>query len=155
LGAARRLISNVDRPAPVAPRILFLKGLEVMMKTLSWLFVGALMVSCFAQSAQARPGYKTVLDAEAKGKKIESVTSELKCNFCHVDKEAKKVRNAYGMALIKCGLSEEKYNELKGDKAKLADFVKGAMKKAEALKAPCGSTFGDLIKAGKAPCTTP
>jgi hypothetical protein len=121
------------------------------MKTLSWLFVSALLVACLPPSAEARPGYKLVLDAEAKGKKIEPVVSELKCNFCHVDKQAKKVRNTYGMALTKCGLTPAKYDELKGDKPKLADFVKEAMKKAEALKSPGGTTFGDLIKAGKAP----
>lgn len=125
------------------------------MKTLSWLFVSALVVACLSQPAQARPGYKTVLDDEAKGKKIEPVAAELKCNFCHVDKQAKKVRNTYGMALAKCGLTPEKFDELKGDKDKLAGFVKDTMKKAEALKSPSGATFGDLIKAGKAPGAAP
>jgi len=125
------------------------------MKTLRWLLVSAFVVACFAQSAQARPGYKPILDAEVKGTKIEVVAGELKCNFCHVDKEEKKVRNTYGMALTKCGLTATKFDELKGDKAKLADHVKEAMKKAEAVKSPSGETFGDLIKAGKAPGAPP
>jgi len=124
------------------------------MKTLRWLLVSAI-VGCVAQAALARPGYKTVLDAEVKGAKIEPVVKELKCNFCHVEKEEKKVRNAYGVALIKSGLSEERFNELKADKEKLAQCVKTVMKKAEAEKTPSGETFGDLIRAGKAPGTPP
>jgi hypothetical protein len=125
------------------------------MKTLRWLLVSTFVVACLAQAALARPGYKTVLDAEAKGAKIEPVVKELKCNFCHVDKAEKKIRNTYGVALIKSGLNEERFNELKADKEKLAQCVKTVMKKADAEKAPSGVTFGELIKAGKAPGTPP
>jgi hypothetical protein len=109
----------------------------------------------WVQSAQARPDYKKVVDATSKDTKLAPVVEELKCNLCHVDKEEKKVRNDYGQALAKCGLSEEKYKELKEDKEKLAAYVKEVMKKAEAEKSAGGATFGELIKAGKAPGTPP
>jgi hypothetical protein len=117
--------------------------------------VGLLVVGLLAQSALARPDYKKVVDSATKDTKIAPVVEELKCNFCHVDKQEKKVRNDYGQALAKCGLSEEKFKELKADKEKLAEYVKEAMKKAAAEKSASGVTFGELIKAGKAPGTPP
>jgi hypothetical protein len=125
------------------------------MKKLGLTLVALFVVGLLVQSAMARPDYKKVLDTVSKDTKVASVVEELKCNVCHVDKEEKKVRNDYGQALIKCGLTEEKYKELKADKEKLADFVKEIMKKAEAEKAASGATFGELIKAGKAPGTPP
>lgn len=125
------------------------------MRTLGLLLVGAFVVGLLAQSALARPDYKKVLDSQAKGTKIAPVVEELKCNFCHVKEKEKKVRNTYGQALAKIGLSEAKFTELKADKEKLAECVKAVMKKAEAEKSASGATFGDLIKAGKAPGTAP
>ena len=125
------------------------------MRKLGLLFVSLFVVGLFAQSATARPDYKKVLDSQAKDTKLAPVVEELKCNFCHVKDKEKKVRNTYGQALMKCGLTEEKFSELKADKEKLAEHVKAAMKKADAEKAAGGQTFGDLIKAGKAPGATP
>lgn len=125
------------------------------MKKLGLTLVALFVVGLLVQSAMARPDYKKVLDTVSKDTKVAPVVEELKCNVCHVDKEEKKVRNDYGQALIKCGLTEEKYKELKADKEKLADFVKEIMKKAEAEKSASGATFGELIKAGKAPGTPP
>jgi hypothetical protein len=117
--------------------------------------VGLLVVGLLAQSALARPDYKKVVDSATKETKLAPVVEELKCNLCHVDKQEKKIRNDYGQALVKCGLSEEKFKELKADKEKLAEYVKEAMKKAEAEKSASGVPFGELIKAGKAPGTPP
>ena len=125
------------------------------MKKFGLTLVGLFVVGLLVQSAQARPDYKKVADATSKDTKIAPVVEELKCNLCHVDKEEKKVRNDYGQALVKCGLSEEKFKELKADKEKLAEYVKEVMKKAEAEKSASGATFGELIKAGKAPGTPP
>ncbi len=125
------------------------------MKKLGLTLVALFVVGLLVQSAMARPDYKKVLDTVSKDTKVASVVEELKCNVCHVDKEEKKVRNDYGQALIKCGLTEEKYKELKADKEKLAEFVKEIMKKVEAEKSASGATFGELIKAGKAPGTPP
>ena len=125
------------------------------MKKLGLTLVALFVVGLLVQSAMARPDYKKVLDTVSKDTKVASVVEELKCNVCHVDKEEKKVRNDYGQALIKCGLTEEKYKELKADKEKLAEFVKEIMKKVEAEKSASGATFGELITAGKAPGTPP
>jgi hypothetical protein len=126
-----------------------------IVRTLGSLLVGVFVVGLLAQSALARPPYKKVLDAQAKDTKIAPVVETLKCNFCHVEKEEKKVRNTYGQALVKSGLNEEVFKELKTDEEKLAACIKAVMKKAEAEKAASGETFGDLIKAGKAPGTAP
>ncbi len=125
------------------------------MKKFGLTLAGLFVVGLFVQSAQARPDYKKVADSTSKDTKLAPVVEELKCNLCHVDKEEKKVRNDYGQALVKCGLSEEKFKELKADKEKLAEYVKEVMKKAEAEKSASGATFGELIKAGKAPGTPP
>jgi len=119
------------------------------------LLVSVFVVGLLAQSALARPDYKKVLDAESKDKKIAPVVEELKCNFCHVKGEAKEVRNTYGAALVKAGVTEEKYADLKADKEKLAASVKAAMKKAAEEKSATGEPFGKLIEAGKAPGTDP
>ena len=128
------------------------------MRTLGLSLVGVFVVGLLAQSALARPDYKKVLDAQAKDTKIAPVAEELKCNFCHVKDKEKKVRNTYGEALAKSGLSEQKYKDLSADKEKkeklVAEWVKAAMKKADAAKSASGQTFGDLIKAGKAPGAT-
>lgn len=116
------------------------------------LLVSVFVVGLLASSAVARPDYKKVLDAEAKGKKIAPVVEELKCNFCHVKGKEKATRNTYGEALAKSGLSEENYVDQKEDKEKIAASVKAAMKKAAAEKSACGEPFGKLIEAGKAPC---
>ena len=125
------------------------------MRTIGLLLVSVFVVGLFVQSASARPDYKKVLDAQSKDTKIAPVVEELKCNFCHVKDKEKKVRNTFGQALMKCGLTEENYKSLKADKEKLADCVKAVMKKAEAEKAAGDETFGDLIKAGKAPGAAP
>lgn len=125
------------------------------MKKLGLTLVALFVVGLLVQSAMARPDYKKVLDTVSKDTKVATVVEELKCNICHVDKEEKKVRNDYGQALIKCGLTEEKYKELKADKDKLAEYIKGIMKKVEEEKSASGATFGELIKAGKAPGTPP
>ncbi len=125
------------------------------MRTFGWLLVSVFVVGLFAQTATARPPYKKVLDAETKDTKIAACVETLKCNFCHVDKEEKKVRNTYGQALVKCGLTEENFKALKADEEKLTACIKAVMKKADAEKSASGETFGELIKAGKAPGTAP
>lgn len=125
------------------------------MSALKWLFASAFLVACLSHSALAHPQYRAVLEAESKDKKIEPAVKELKCNFCHVDKKPKKIRNTYGKALEKVGVSEAKYKELKEDKEKLADYIKQAMEAAAAETSPSGKTFGELIEAGEAPGTSP
>jgi hypothetical protein len=154
--AAAGLVFSVDGPDPRFPHpFTFQQTRRCLVKKFGLTLVGLFLVGMLVQSAHARPDYKKVADTTSKDTKLAPVVEELKCNLCHVDKEEKKVRNDYGQALVKCGLSEEKYKELKADKEKLADYIKEVMKKAEGEKSVTGATFGDLIKAGKAPGTPP
>jgi hypothetical protein len=113
------------------------------------------MVGLVAQIANARPDYKKAADAKWGESKIAEILKTEKCNFCHYGK-TKKNRNNLGKALIKCGLTEEKYAELKSDKEKLAEFATEILTKVEGEKSSKdGKTFGDLIKAGEDPSTDP
>jgi hypothetical protein len=145
----------MGRPPFFLTRVVRKKLRRCPVKRLGMLLVSVFVLGLLAQSALARPDYKKTLDVESKDKKIAPVVEELKCNFCHVQGKAKEVRNAYGEALAKAGLSEEKYADLKADKEKLAECVKAAMKKAAAEKSASGEPFGKLIEAGKAPGTDP
>jgi hypothetical protein len=132
-----------------------LKALQLWrhtMKKLGLVLVCLFMVGLVAQMVEARPDYKKA--ADAKWDKLK-VLSEEKCNFCHFGK-TKKNRNDLGKALMKCGLSEEKYAEMKSDKEKLAEFVTEVLTKVEGEKSSKGGkTFGDVIKAGEDPSTDP
>lgn len=113
------------------------------------------MVGLVVQTAQARPDYKKAAEAKWGKSKIAEILKTEKCNLCHYGK-TKKNRNDLGKALIKSGLSEEKYAEMKSDKEKLAEFVTEVLTKAEGEKSSKdGKTFGELIKAGKDPSTDP
>ena len=116
--------------------------------------VAAMLVG-MAGTADARPDYKKAHDAKYKGSSIEGALAEAKCNACHYGKK-KSDRNDYGKALIKVGLTEEKYKELKKEhKEDFAKLIKESLEKVLKEKADGGETFGDLIKAGKLPGTNP
>lgn len=96
--------------------------------------VAALAVS--VRPAAARPQYNKEFKA-LYGSKIEKVS----CAICHPEK-SKKVRNAYGKAMgAGLGMPNQK------DPAKITE----ALKAAEAVKAPNGKTFGEMIEAGESP----
>ena len=104
-------------------------------------------------TATARPPYKKEFDATYKESKIADAAKKAKCNNCHYGKK-KTMRNDYGKALSK-HLSKKLYNKLKGNKPKLAETVREALKKVLTEKSSSGETFGDRIKAGKLPGTPP
>ena len=82
-----------------------------------------------AGTADARPDYKKAHDAKHAGSKIESALKDAKCNACHYGKK-KSNRNDYGKALIKAGLTEEAYKELKkSDKPAYEKLIKEAIEK--------------------------
>ena len=115
----------------------------------------AAMLVCMAGTADARPDYKKAHDAKHKGSKIESALADAKCNACHYGKK-KSDRNDYGKALIKVGLTEEKYKELKKtDKPAFEKLIKESLEKVLKEKSESGKTFGELIEAGKLPGTNP
>ncbi len=125
------------------------------MKKLGLALVCLFMVGLVARMSEARPDYKKAAEAKWGESKIAEVIKTEKCNLCHFGK-TKKNRNDLGKALMKCGLSEEKYAEMKSDKEKLAKFVTEVLAKAEGEKSSKdGKTFGDLIKAGEDPSTDP
>ena len=120
------------------------------MKKLGLLLVGSFLVGLIAQTVSARLPYKKEAEAKWGESKIAEIMKEEKCTFCHHPKD-KKIRNDLGKALAECGLSKEKYTELKGDKEKLSEFIKDALGKALKKKNADGKTFGELIKAGEDP----
>jgi hypothetical protein len=105
-------------------------------------------------TADARPQYKKAHDAKYKDSGIAGDLKTAKCNSCHFGKK-KKNRNDYGEALIKAGLTEETYKELKKDKEALAKCIDAALEKVLSEKSASGETFGERIKAGKLPGTNP
>ena len=105
-------------------------------------------------TADARPQYKKAHDAKYKESSIAGDLKTAKCNSCHYGKK-KKDRNDYGQALVKAGLTEEQYKELKKDKEALAKVIDEALEKVLKEKSASGESFGDRIKAGKLPGTNP
>ncbi len=116
--------------------------------------VAAMLVG-FVGTADARPDYKKAHDAKYSDSSIAPLLKEAKCNACHYGKK-KSDRNDYGKALIKVGLTEEKYKELKKEhKEDFAKLIKESLEKVLKEKADGGKTFGELIEAGKLPGTNP
>lgn len=116
--------------------------------------VAAMLVG-YAGTADARPDYKKAHDTKHKGSSIEGALKEAKCNACHFGKK-KKDRNDYGKALIKVGLTEEKYKDLKkNDKPAFEKLIEESLEKVLKEKNPDGETYGSRIEAGKLPGTNP
>ncbi len=124
------------------------------MRNLGLVLVSLFMVGLVVQTAEARPDYKKAATAKWSESKIAEILKTEKCNLCHYGK-TKKNRNDLGKALIKCGLTKEKYTELKSDKPKLLKYATEILTKAEGEKSANGKKFGELIKAGKDPSTDP
>ena len=116
----------------------------------------------WTNSVDARPDYNKVHLAKYKGKDVEAALKEVKCGACHYGK-SKKNRNDYGKALIKAGLTKEKYDNFKEDKKDLEKkaAVEAAFKKDIAaaldkvLEGDGGKEFKAKIDAGKLPGTNP
>jgi hypothetical protein len=74
---------------------------------------------------------------------LSKAVTTAKCNVCHdAESKSKKDHNPYGMSLKKLGLKKTEKN-----KEKIAEFLK----KAEGEKNGSGTSYGELIKAGKLP----
>ncbi len=78
-----------------------------------------------------------------------------KCDVCHYGK-TKKNRNDYGQALSEL-LDKDNYklSRVKAEPDLVDMELKEAFEKVEKMKSTGGQTFGELIKAGKLPGTTP
>jgi hypothetical protein len=77
------------------------------------------------------------------------------CNVCHVQGENKKVRNPYGEASHKAGLTKKDFEPMfksEETKAKAEKEVMALLEKLEEMKADGSKeTFGERIKNGKLP----
>jgi hypothetical protein len=124
------------------------------MKRLGLALIALFAVGLVVNSGYAKPDYKKAVDQKWGESKIAEVVKAEKCNLCHYG-TTKKNRNDLGSALIKCGLTPEKYDELKADKEKLVEFALEVLGKVEGEKSSKGKTFGELIKAGEDPSTDP
>ena len=115
------------------------------------LLSSAMALSVLVTSAVAVPAFKKAFDdAYPDAKKV---SDEQKCNLCHFGK-SKKNKNDYGRALAE-HLKKENYKDdrIKGEPDKVKAEFADAFKKVEAAKSKGGDTFGERLKAGKAPGT--
>jgi hypothetical protein len=122
-----------------------------MKKFVVTLLVGAFALTVCLGSAQARPAYPNIIKEYYKDNKaiVEKAGATDKCIICH-DAKDKKIRNEYGKAVNK-NLKKEDFDKLKGDAEGLKKKVGEALKAAESEKNSAGTTFGEIIKAGKLP----
>lgn len=115
--------------------------------------VCGLIVIGVGTQAFAIPKFKKAFDDKyATTPELRKVSDELKCFLCHG--KAKTVRNDYGKALsefLKKGNYSDDRFKAEGEKVKME--FEDAFKKVEAMKATDGKTFGERLKAGKAPGT--
>lgn len=122
----------------------------------------ALAVACFATTCatpafaikQLNDQFKKVYAGDEANEDFKKLVSAAKCNVCHVTKEKKKVRNAYGKALHEA-LEKAKFplKEFKKDQDKYADQLKDIFKKVAEAKSGDEEhkTFADRMKANLLP----
>ena len=120
---------------------------------LSIALVATFFSAVHPNTASARPDYFKTFQEHYKESSILEDAKKAKCNTCHYGK-SKKNRNDYGKALSE-HLTKKQYQELRKDKAALADKVDEALKEAEKAKSVSGELFGKLIEGGQLPGTAP
>ena len=105
----------------------------------------------FSSPALAIPGFKKAFDDRYP--ELKSVSDEQKCNLCHFGK-SKKNKNDYGLALSEL-LKKDNFKEerVKAEPDKVKAEYDAAFKKVEEGKSKGGETFGERLKAKKAPGT--
>ncbi len=112
-------------------------------------FLGCVAVAVLSmvsgREALARKQYEEAFKGMyvKEGTPLAEAVGKAKCNVCHVDKQSKKERNAYGSAIADLlGKKNEK------DAGKIDEALMAAAGKPSGT---AGATFGDLIKQGKLP----
>ena len=115
------------------------------------LLVAVALALGFSSQASAIPGFKKAFDDRYPA--LKGVSEEQKCNLCHFGK-SKKNKNDYGKALAEL-LKKDNYKDerVKAEADKVKAEYDEAFKKVEAAKSKTGDTFGERLKAGKAPGT--
>jgi hypothetical protein len=128
--------------------------MSVMKKFTLLSLATAVVLGLSASPAVALPPYNMAFLKVYAGSPIEAPAKEAKCDVCHYGTD-KVHRNDFGLALSKLGITRDAYAELRKDQKKLAAVLEEAFRKVEDEKSVSGVTFGELIKAGKLPGTTP
>jgi hypothetical protein len=120
------------------------------MKKVCVCLVMALVAMGFSmQSASALPPFNKEWVAKYNADGKNAAYNDAKCNVCHAG-ESKKMKNEYGKAIGKF-LTKAKYNEIKDDSAAAQKYILEGFEKTAAEKNAAGTTYGDLLKAGKLP----
>src|SRR5437868_12954446 len=101
------------------------------------------------QSASALPPFNKEWVAKYNEGEKNAAFKEAKCNICHAG-ESKKMKNEYGKAVGKY-LTKAKYNEIKEDEAAAKKYIQEGLQKAEGEKGSAGTSYGEVLKAGKLP----
>lgn len=119
-----------------------------------WMLSVAVLVLAGASPAWAIPPFKKAFDEKyGSNEGVKKASDELKCNLCHYGK-SKKNLNDYGKSLHKL-LEKNNFKEerLKAEPEKVKAEFEAAFTKTEGEKSKSGETFGERLKAGKAPGT--
>jgi hypothetical protein len=124
-----------------------------MKKVCLTLVCSAIVLALGISSASALPPF----DKEWKAKylpdsapaSLKEAAGTAKCNVCH-EGTSKKMHNAYGKA-VKKYLTKADFEAVKADPDKSKKYIVEGLEKSEAEKSAGGKTYGELIKAGKAP----
>jgi hypothetical protein len=132
-----------------------------MKKFVVLILLAVFLVGIQGVAAWAIPAFRSEFENYYKCKEPETDAQKAlaekvavaKCNVCHVDGEKKDVNNAYGGELGKL-LDKANFSAArrKAEPEKVQQEIQEALKKVEAEEAPCGKTYGELIKAGELPC---
>jgi len=119
-----------------------------------WLLSIVVLGAAVASPVWAVPPFKKAFDENyGSNEGVKKVSDELKCNVCHYGK-TKKNLNDYGKALHQL-LKKDNFKEerIKNEGDKVKAELEAAFKKVEGEKSKGGETFGERLKAGKAPGT--
>lgn len=114
----------------------------------------AIVSGLAASSAYALPPINMAFLDAYKSSPIAALAREARCDVCHVGPE-QETRNDYGLTLLRLGVTQEAFMELRRDQEKLAEFFNEAFKKAEEEESVSGVKFGELIRSGRLPGTPP
>jgi len=132
------------------------------MKSRNLLLLAAIAAACFASSTTfAISPFKKAFDEkyvkESGDETFQAAFRKAGCYTCHVRDEKKDVVNAYGWELAELiegsakdridAANENGSGAKKAEEEKLVKEFVMALKKAEAIKAPSGETYGELLKA--------
>lgn len=125
-----------------------------MKSFVAWTLSMMVLALAATGSVWAIPPFKKHFDDQYSANEgVKKASDELKCNICHYGK-SKKNLNDYGKELHKL-LKKDNFKEerIKSEGDKVKAELEAAFKKVEGEKSKSGESFGERLKAGKAPGT--